>query len=110
MVMGVDKSKSILKEREDLEAYLIYTDKSGKYTLSNRITIKVTVVKTLPSPPKKSLVTNPLIGPIIIPIRSNNKNIRDFSPAEKFIECMGEKDQQYENNYCSNIFNVISDG
>jgi thiamine biosynthesis lipoprotein len=33
MVMGVDKSKSILKDREDLEAYLIYTDKSGKYTV-----------------------------------------------------------------------------
>jgi len=33
MVVGVDKSKSILKDREDLEAYLIYTDKSGKYTI-----------------------------------------------------------------------------
>jgi thiamine biosynthesis lipoprotein len=33
MVLGVDKSKSILKNREDLEAYLIYTDKSGKYAV-----------------------------------------------------------------------------
>jgi thiamine biosynthesis lipoprotein len=32
MVMGVDKSRSILKDRKDLEAYLIYTDESGKYT------------------------------------------------------------------------------
>jgi len=32
MVGGVEKSKSILKNRKDLEAYLIYTDESGKYT------------------------------------------------------------------------------
>jgi len=32
MVAGVEKSKSILKNRKDFEAYLIYTDESGKYT------------------------------------------------------------------------------
>jgi FAD:protein FMN transferase len=33
MVIGVDKSRKILKDRKDLEAYLIYTDESGKYTI-----------------------------------------------------------------------------
>ena len=32
MVLGVEKSREILKNRKDLEAYLIYTDESGKYT------------------------------------------------------------------------------
>ena len=32
MVVGVDKSREILKERKDMEAFLIYTDESGKYT------------------------------------------------------------------------------
>jgi thiamine biosynthesis lipoprotein len=32
MVLGIEKSREILKARKDLEAYLIYTDKSGKYT------------------------------------------------------------------------------
>ncbi len=32
MVVGVDKSRSILKDRKDLEAFLIYTDELGKYT------------------------------------------------------------------------------
>jgi len=40
--------------------------------LSNRITISVMVVKTLPSLPKKSLVIIPLTGPMMIPIKSSN--------------------------------------
>jgi thiamine biosynthesis lipoprotein len=32
MVLGVEKTKQMLKDRKDLEAYLIYTDDSGKYT------------------------------------------------------------------------------
>jgi len=32
MVVGVEKSKEMLKSRKDLEAYLIYTNDKGKYT------------------------------------------------------------------------------
>jgi thiamine biosynthesis lipoprotein len=32
MVLGVEKTKKMLKNRKDLEAYLIFTDDSGKYT------------------------------------------------------------------------------
>jgi thiamine biosynthesis lipoprotein len=31
MVVGVEKSKKILKDRKDLDAYLIYTNEKGKY-------------------------------------------------------------------------------
>lgn len=31
MVVGVEKSKELLKKRKDLEAYLIYTNEKGKY-------------------------------------------------------------------------------
>lgn len=33
MVTGLEKSKEILKTRKDLEAYLIYTNESGKYAV-----------------------------------------------------------------------------
>lgn len=33
MVLGVEKTKKMLKDRKDLEAYLIFTDDSGKYTV-----------------------------------------------------------------------------
>jgi FAD:protein FMN transferase len=33
MVLGLEKSREILKSRKDLDAYLIYTDESGKYAI-----------------------------------------------------------------------------
>jgi FAD:protein FMN transferase len=32
MVLGVEKTKEMLKDRKDIDAYLIFTDDSGKYT------------------------------------------------------------------------------
>ena len=33
MVLGLEKAQAILKEHTELMAYLIYTDKDGKYAI-----------------------------------------------------------------------------
>jgi hypothetical protein len=57
----------IVRSSEGASVFLI-TASRRPAPLSKRIIIRVIVVKTWPSPPKKSLVITPLIGPMIIPI------------------------------------------
>jgi thiamine biosynthesis lipoprotein len=45
MVLGIEKSKLLLEERKDLDAYLIYTDEEGQYTVYYTTGIKKLLLK-----------------------------------------------------------------